>query len=332
MRIALDAMGSDGAPGIEVAGALGALKDLPEDVVVVLVGDEARVRAELERRGSGTSDRVEVVHAPDVVTGSDSPASAFRKKPNASLTIGVRLHAEGQAEAFVSAGSTGAVMATSLFLLKPLPGVERPAVSTLLPTAADPVLMLDAGANVDCRPRHLVQFAHLGHIYAQDLMGLERPRIGLLNIGEEDNKGDEISVETHGLLRAEPGLHFVGNVEGSEIIRGACDVLVCDGFAGNVLLKFYESVAGFIVSLLKRRIGTRSDGPDLSDIYRILDYAEYGGAPLLGVNGVSIICHGKSPPKAIKNALLVAARAVRSGMVEHMAGDLAHGSEAKSTL
>lgn len=327
MRIALDAMGSDGAPAIEVAGALSALAGLPSGATVVLVGDEAEVHAELDRQDWQNDGRIEVIHASDRITTDDPPASAFRKKPDSSISIGLRLESEGTVDAFVSAGSTGAVMAASLFLLRPLAGVDRPAVSTLLPTSNGPLLMLDAGANVDCKPEHLVQFAHLGHIYATDLMGIAEPRVGLLNIGEEERKGDERTIEAHRLLK-ETELRFVGNIEGSDIIGGACDVLVCDGFAGNVLLKFYESVAGFIVSLLKQRLG--DDGPDLTDIYQVLDYTEYGGAPLLGVNGVSIVCHGKSPPRAIENALHVAARAVESSMVDHVKRHLAGTVEASA--
>jgi glycerol-3-phosphate acyltransferase PlsX len=187
--------------------------------------------------------------------------------------------------------------------------------------------MLDAGANVDCKPQNLLQFAHLGHIYAQDLMGIASPRVGLLNIGEEPEKGDELALETHRQL-SESGLNFVGNIEGRDIIWGACDVLVCDGFVGNVLLKFYESVAEFIIDLLERENASRSDPLDLQEVFRVLDYSEYGGAPLLGVNGVSIICHGESPPKAVRNAIGVAARAVRSSMVAHMAKELAAGAHA----
>ncbi|MBW3534786.1 MAG: phosphate acyltransferase PlsX, partial [Gemmatimonadetes bacterium] len=245
-----------------------------------------------------------------------------RKKPDSSISVGLKLQKAGEVDAFVSAGSTGAVMAGSLFILRPLEGVDRPAIGTLLPTARTPVLMLDAGANVDCKPHHLVQFAHLGHIYAQDLMGIERPRIALLNIGEEREKGDELSVEAHQRLAGENGLHFVGNVEGRDIIRGACDVLVCDGFVGNVLLKFYESVAQFIIGLLKREMQRTETDLDLEDVFRVLDYSEYGGAPLLGVGGVSIICHGQSPPKAIRNALRVAHQAVRSDIVAHVAREL----------
>lgn len=182
--------------------------------------------------------------------------------------------------------------------------------------------MLDSGANVDCKPYHLLQFARLGAIYAQDLMHLDRPRVGLLNIGEEPSKGDERALEAYALLEGS-GLNFVGNVEGRDIIDGSCDVLVCDGFVGNVLLKFYESVAEFTIGLLRREIERVGDGIELDEVFRVLDYAEYGGAPLLGVNGVSIVCHGESPPRAIQNAINVAVRAVRSEMVAHMARELA---------
>ncbi len=323
MRIALDALGTDRAPLPELEGALEAL-EADEKLTVVLVGDREVLDRELAARaGAVPEGRIEVVHAPDRIHPGESPATAVRRRPDSSIVTGVRLQKEGAVDAFVSAGSTGAVMAASLIFLRPLPGVDRPAIGTLLPTSAGATLMLDAGANVDCKPRHLQQFARLGHIYAQDLMGISRPRIGLLNIGEEPEKGDELALETHALLAGLPGLHFVGNVEGREIIRGGCDVLVCDGFVGNVLLKFYESVAEFIIGLLHaemERTGTRLD---LEGAFRVLDYAEYGGAPLLGVNGVSVICHGASPPKAIRNALGVASRAVESKMVSHVARELA---------
>ena len=265
MRIVLDAMGTDGAPASEVAGALGALRELENDFELILVGDRSLVEAELARHEDFPRHRLHLEHAPDRVLPGEAAASVLRKHPDCSIVRGLRLQKEGQADAFVSAGSTGAVMAASLFILKPLEGVARPAIGTLLPTSRDPVLMLDAGANVDCKPQHLVQFAHLGHIYAQDLMGRTHPRIGLLNIGEEPEKGDELALETHQRLAREPGLHFVGNIEGREIIKGSCDVLVCDGFVGNVLLKFYESVAQFIVGFPAAgadpgRIGARVRG------------------------------------------------------------------------
>ncbi|HSG08019.1 MAG TPA: phosphate acyltransferase PlsX [Longimicrobiales bacterium] len=323
MRIVLDAMGTDHAPAAEVAGAIAALRELDDDIEVVLVGDQGVIEAELSRHDDVPRGRLVVHHAADRVTGSDAPASVLRRKPESSIVVGLKLVQSGGAQAFVSAGSTGAVMATSMFTLRPLPGVDRPAIGTVLPTAAGPCLMLDAGANVDCKPHHLLQFAHLGNIYAQDLMGIDRPRVGLLNIGEEPEKGDELTLETHRLLSAEAGLHFVGNLEGRDIIQGVCDVVVCDGFVGNVLLKFYESVAEFIIGLLKEQVQNVTEQLDFNDVFRVLDYAEYGGAPLLGVGGVSMICHGESSPRAIQNALAAAARAVRSDMVNHIARELA---------
>ena len=321
MRIALDAMGTDQAPGPEVEGALMALRDA-EGVEIILVGDEAVIREELARHDD-VPDTLQVRHAPDRVTADDAPASVIRRKPESSIVVGLRMQKEGEADAFVSAGSTGAVMASSLFTLRPLPGVERPPVGALLPTAKGLSLLLDAGANVECKPHHLVQFAHLGSVYAKDAMGRDAPTVGLLNIGEEPGKGDELTIETHRLLDEEPGVNFIGNIEGRDIVRGECDVIVCDGFVGNVLLKFYESVAGYIVDLLRAELDAAGETElDLEHVFRVLDYAEYGGAPLLGLGGVSIICHGESPPKAIRNALAVAARAVRSDLVKHSAEDL----------
>jgi glycerol-3-phosphate acyltransferase PlsX len=322
VRIVLDAMGTDGAPEIEVAGAVMALRELEKDIEIVLVGNREILQAEVARHDAIPMDRLHLEHAPDRVLPGEAPASVLRNRPESSIVKGLRLQREGAADAFVSAGSTGAVMAASLFILKSLEGVDRPAIGTVLPTAKEPVLMLDAGANVDCKPHHLVQFAHLGNIYAQDLMGRERPRIGLVNIGEEPEKGDELALEAHQRLARDPGLCFVGNIEGSEIIQGSCDVLVCDGFVGNVLLKFYESVAQFIVGYLRRHLQRAGTQVELDEALYVLDYSEYGGAPLLGVNGVSIICHGSSSPKAIRNAIRVAAQAVRTSMVEHIAREL----------
>lgn len=327
MRVALDALGTDTAPGPEVAGALSALEH-NEKLEVVLVGDERRIRSEIARHDPGElASRLHFVDAPYRIEPAEAPASAVRKHRDSSIVRGVRLQKEGDVDAFVSAGSTGAVMAASLILLRPLAGVDRPAIGTLLPTSKGATLMLDAGANVDCKPRHLYQFALLGQIYAQDLMGIAEPRVGLLNIGEEPEKGDERTVESFALLSREPRIGFIGNVEGRDIIGGECDVLVCDGFVGNVLLKFYESVAEFIVGLLQRETARSGTQLDVSGAFRVLDYAEYGGAPLLGVNGITIISHGSSTPRAIQNALGVAVRAVDSRMVEHMARELSRRSE-----
>jgi glycerol-3-phosphate acyltransferase PlsX len=322
VRIALDAMGTDTAPISEVAGAVAALEDLEQDVEIVLVGDQDAIEAELAKHPGVPDGRIRIHHAPDRVLPSDAPASAIRRKPNSSIVVGLKLQKSGEADAFVSAGNTGAIMATSLFTLRPLPGVARPAIGAWLPTAKAPCLLLDAGANVDCKPQHLSQFAQLGTVYAKDIMGREAPRVALLNIGEEPGKGNELSVETYRLLEAAPGINFIGNVEGRDIIQGVCDVVVADGFVANVLLKFYESVAEFIIGMLCKSTDIKMDGPELSQVFRVLDYSEYGGAPLLGVGGVAIICHGESSPKAIRNAVGVAARAVASGMVSHVAREL----------
>jgi glycerol-3-phosphate acyltransferase PlsX len=320
MRIVLDAQGSDNHPRTEVAGALAALRELPGDFVVVLVGDRDAIEAALVEHDGGAA-RIEIVHAPTRVEPSDSPATVLRKKPDASLAVGLKMIPAGEAEAFISAGSTGAVMAGSLFILRPVEGVDRPSVATVLPTAGKPLVMLDAGANVDCKPRQLLQFARLGAIYAEDVLGRERPRVGLLNIGEEPEKGDERSVAAYQLL-AESELEFVGNIEGRDVIKGHCDVLVTDGFAGNVLLKFYEAVASFVGGLIRERFPD-ADPQAVSDVTRILDYTESGGAPLLGVNGVSIICHGGSPPRAIRNAIRVAIQSVEADMVGHIRREVA---------
>jgi glycerol-3-phosphate acyltransferase PlsX len=315
VRIGLDAMGTNHSPCTEVEGAISSLRDSTDDLQIILIGDDELIRLELEKYDSTyPMDQLSIIHAPEKVLNEDSPAKALRQKPNSSIAVGLKMQKNGELDAFVSAGSTGAVMAGSLLILRPLKGVDRPCIGTVVPTAKGPLLLLDAGANVDCKPHHLTQFAGLGKVYAQDLMGIDTPRVGLLNIGEEPEKGNEVTLATHKILSS-THLNFVGNVEGGEILGGACDVLVCDGFVGNVILKFYESVAYFISNLFKDKLGQGSG--ELKDIFKILDYTETGGAPLLGVNGVVIICHGNSPPKAIYNAIGVADRAVQAAMLSH---------------
>ena len=326
MRIALDAMGTDRHPAVEVEGALQAMRELPGGFTILLVGDRDRIEAELARAGTAPSARLEVVHAPDCIIPGEPAAAAVRRKPDSSIVVGLKLQREGKADAFVSAGSTGAVMAASLFYLRPLPGVDRPAIGTILPTAVQPLLLVDAGANVDCKPHHLLQFARLGSIYVEDVWQRPRPRVGLLNIGEEPEKGDELTVEAHRLL-ADSGLHFIGNVEGRDVSRGSCDVLVADGCVGNVLLKFYESLAGFVHGLLRAELADEHISLDLDKLFRVFDYTEYGGAPLLGVNGHTIICHGGSPPRAIRNAIRVAIQAIDARMLGHIEGALAGTGE-----
>jgi glycerol-3-phosphate acyltransferase PlsX len=323
MRIALDAMGSDRAPAVEVEGAVGALLDRSDGVRVVLVGDRDRIEAELARFPDAPRDRLEIHHASEVIEMGEAPATAIRRKRDSSIVVGVNLLKAGEVDAFISAGSTGAVMAASLVTLRTIPGVDRPPVGARIPTNGGTCLAVDVGANVDCKAHQLVQFAQLGSVYAEDMLGIDNPRVGLLNIGTEPEKGNEVVVEAYGLLEKTPHLNFIGNVEGREIVSGKCDVLVADGFVGNVLLKFYESVAGLITGMLKRELTEAGVQLDLDRIFRSLDYAGIGGAPLLGVNGVVIICHGGSPPLAIRNAIQVAAQSVQREMVEHMAARLA---------
>lgn len=317
-RIALDAMGGDGAPRVIIEGALSAVREWPDKFVVSLVGIPERIQEVLPPQ---VPDTIQIVPATEVVEGHESPVRAIRRKPDSSIVVGLGLHRAGEVDAFISAGSTGAVMAASRLLLGMLPGVERPTVGTMFPTTGSPVLVVDSGANIDARPSQLLQFARLGSVYMRDLLGLARPRIGLLNVGEEASKGGALAVATHKLLQDDEDLYFVGNIEGHEIVQGACDVLVCDGFVGNVLLKFYESVAGFVAGVLKAHLDPEAHGEGFKEVYRTIDYAERGGAPLLGVNGVSIICHGGSSARAIKNAIRVAGACLESDMVEDMAAE-----------
>jgi glycerol-3-phosphate acyltransferase PlsX len=326
VRIALDAMGTDRHPAVEVEGAVQALRELPGSFELLLVGDAERIEAELKRHEYDRT-RLRVVHAADVIEPGEPAVTAVRRKPTSSIVVGLKLQKDGEADAFVSAGSTGAVMAASLFLFRALPGVDRPAIGTILPTTVQPCLLIDAGANVDCKPQHLLQFARLGSIYVEDVWQRPSPRVGLLNIGEEPEKGDELTVEAHRLLR-ESDLNFVGNIEGRDVIRGICDVLVADGFVGNVLLKFYESVMGFMHGMLTTELAEHPDALDLDKLFRVFDYTEYGGAPLLGVNGVTIICHGGSPPRAICNAVRVAVQSVESRVVGHIERAVASAAKA----
>ncbi len=321
MRIALDAMGTDHAPDSEVAGAVAAVEQDPE-LNIVLIGDEALIGGRLNDFPG--RERITVVHTPDRIAPDESPISALRRAPRSSINLGLELQKSGTADAFVSAGSTGAVMAASQLTLRALAGVDRPTLGTPFPTAHGTTLVVDSGANIDCKPHQLFQFARLGAIYMHDVAGIERPAVGLLNVGSEPRKGAEAVQAAHRLL-AESDLNFVGNVEGRDIISHSCDVLVCDGFIGNILLKFYESTASFLTEAVRARLEEDCLDPRLDELFRGFDYAEYGGVPLLGVNGVSIVCHGASSPKAIKEALGVAKRAVGSRMVSHMARDLATG-------
>jgi glycerol-3-phosphate acyltransferase PlsX len=317
-----------------LAGALLALAELDDQDIVQLVGPSDIIQPALDELVAGeyshianVAKRVTTVTATDVISMSDKPMAAVRGKPNSSMVVGLKLQAAGESDAFVSAGNTGAQMAASTLIFRLHNGLTRPAIATIFPTALKPIVVLDAGANVDCSAEELVQFARLGDVYAEDILGRSSPGIGLLSVGEEPEKGSSAVKQAHQLL-LNAGLNFLGNVEGNDIARGECpagpiDVVVCDGFVGNVLLKFYETVAPFLVGLAARQ--ARMNPEQLLASLSELDYAEYGGAPLLGVRGVSIISHGRSSPRAIKNAILVAKRAVTSQMNAHIGRRLAEG-------
>ena len=334
IRVAVDAMGGDHAPEAEIEGALQALAAYP-DFVVQLVGKPGVIEAELARHAGADRSRLEIIPAADIIGMAEKPLAAVRRKPDSSIVVGLGLQKAGRADAFVSAGNTGAVLAGSTLLLGLHDGVERASVATLFPTADEPVLVLDGGANVDCSARELVGFAVLGTVYMRDILGRPNPSVGLLNVGEEDEKGNAVVKEAHQLLRQRAGLNYRGNIEGRDILAGhgkggALDVVVCDGFVGNVMLKFYESVARLIVRLVKRQAPEVLDRQDIREVFRILDYSTYGGAPLLGVRGVCIICHGASGPNAIKNAIRVAVQAVRAGLSQHIGAEMAQREPARA--
>jgi glycerol-3-phosphate acyltransferase PlsX len=328
IRVALDAMGGDNAPAVEVDGAVQALNELPSTFVVQLVGKSDQIEAELTRYPDIDRARIEIHEAPEVIGMEEKPLAAIRRKRKSSIVIGLGMQKAGQSDAFVSAGNTGAVLAAGTVLLGLHDGVERATVATMFPTADHPALVLDAGANVDCSPRELVCFAHLGTVYARDLLGRPNPAVGLLNIGEEEEKGNAIVKEAHQLLKQDTRLKYIGNIEGRDILtghakHGSLDVVVTDGFVGNIMLKFYESVARLIIRLVKRDAPEVLERGDIKKIFRILDYSEYGGAPLLGVQGVCIICHGSSTANAVKNAIRVAVQAVQAGLSKHIGAEFA---------
>jgi glycerol-3-phosphate acyltransferase PlsX len=328
MRIALDAMGGDHAPHAEVEGAAQALASMPSSFVVQLVGRTADIEGSLAKHPEIDRARIEIVDAPQVVGMGEKPLQAIRSKPKSSIAIGLGLQKQDRSDAFISAGNTGAVMAASTLILRLHPGVQRAAIGALLPTAQEPVLLLDAGANVDCDARELVGFAHLGAVYARDVMGRAEPAVGLLNIGEEDEKGSAVVKEAHQLLQTQQGFTYLGNVEGRDVPEAAArgrrlDVVVCDGFVGNVVLKFYESAGRVFVSFIKRDAPDILQRPEMRNVLSILDWSTYGGAPLLGVQGVSIICHGSSPARAIANAIRVALQAVENHLSQDIGAEFA---------
>lgn len=326
VRIALDAMGGDQAPATEVEGAVSALTDLPPGFAIELVGATGPIEQELARYPGLDASRISVVDAPETIGMAEKPLEAVRRKRKSSIVVGLNRQAEGHVQAFVSAGNTGAMLAASTILLGLHPGVARATVGTLLPTVEGPVLLLDAGANVDCSARELLGFAYLGSIYMRDILNRPDPTIGLLNVGEEEGKGTAIVKEAHLLLKQAPGLRYLGNIEGRDILGGhqklgRVDVVVADGFVGNIVLKFYESVLGLVRHLAEAE--DLWDRPETRKAFRMLDYSQYGGAPLLGVKGTSIICHGSSNANAIKNAIRVAVQAAEKNLSQHIGAEFA---------
>jgi glycerol-3-phosphate acyltransferase PlsX len=331
--ICLDAMGGDHGPSVCVEGAVEAIMEATDPVRVVLVGDKKQIDPALHqfRHKLKKKDPIEVVDAPDYVRMDEHPTEALRRKET-SIRICMRLMKEGQGEAVVSTGNTGAVMASGLADLGRLGDVTRPAIAALFPTQTESALLIDVGANSMCKPQHLVEFAIMGACYMRAVRTKPLPRVGLLSIGEEPSKGTELTVATHKILAENKfDFKFIGNVEGRDVLSGRADVIVCDGFVGNILLKFAESLQGFLTNAVRRQInrnyfshaGAILMGPFLRRMKKTFDYAEYGGAPLLGLNGLVVICHGSSNAKAVKNAIWAAAGAAEHHVNQHISDALA---------
>lgn len=320
LRIALDAMGGDFAPASEVQGAVKLFDNVQMQnmLEIVFVGDETKIKNALAK--SDTSKiRYSIVHADDVITMDDEPTHALKKKKNSSIYIGTELLAQQKVDAFCSAGNTGAMLAASTLLLGRINGVSRPTIGSFFPNPKEhPTLLLDVGANIEVKAKYLYEFAVMGSIYANYMQGIPQPRVGLMNIGEEESKGTEVLHQTYQMLK-ESNLNFIGNVEGRDILNGECDVVICDGFTGNIILKFAESVYGLIKTKFKQyakkgflnKLALMMSAPAMKSVFKDFDYQQYGGVPVLGVNGVVIIGHGKSTPMAIQNMLLRAVEQVK---------------------
>jgi phosphate acyltransferase len=338
MKIALDAMGGDFGPPNLVAGAALALREYPHISKLFLVGDTAQIEAELRKLGCNDS-RIEIVHSTQVVDMSDRAWSAVRRKKDSSVSRAVDLVKRGQANAIVSAGHTGAAVAASMIKLRTLPGIYRPGIAAVLPTETNVFVLMDAGANIDARPEHLLQYAFMGSVYSSHVLGYKNPTVGLISLGEEDVKGNEMTKEVFKLLK-KSSLNFVGNIEGRHLFEDPVEVVVCDGFVGNVILKTCESISVAIFQWLKhelsrtpmRKLGAFLARESFRTIKDKTNYEEYGGSPLLGVNGICIIAHGSSTPLAIKNALRVAAESIEQQVNPHIIEEVQRYHEATAPL
>lgn len=330
MRIVLDAMGSDNAPFVEIEGTIQALKEY-SDVYIILVGKKDIIeKLLLNRLTSDEKKRVEIVNAEEVITMSEQPAQALKQKPNSSVVISANLIKENKGDAFVSAGNTGAVVASSLLIIGRIPGVLRPAILTPIPSRKNFTALLDAGATVDCKPAYLVQFAIMGSLYAKHILGINNPTVGLLSVGEEEAKGNELTSATNELI-SKTKLNYKGNAEGRDIINGNFDVVVCDGFVGNAILKFGEEIAHFMIDLIKSGVKKGGILPKIgallmmnifNNIKKKVSYDEYGGALLLGIKKPVIITHGRANPKAIKNAIRVASEFIKHHINEEIENNI----------
>ena len=336
MRIAVDAMGSDRAPHVEVHGAI--LASMATRVEVLLVGDEQELAPALAAYRK--RHKVSIIHAPEVIAMTDPPVEAVREKKDASVLVALRLAKDRKVDGVVSAGNTGAVMVGARVILGPIRGVARSAICQQLPTLEKPVLLLDLGANVDCTVRHLCEFAEMGMVYSQRTLGVENPRVGLINIGEEQAKGNDVAKKVHRLLQAFEHVNFVGNVEPRALYTGVADVVVCDGFVGNLVLKTSEAVASLIATRLKQqlrstwlsKVGALFSMGAFRRLRHTIDPNAYSGAPLLGVNGTVIVCHGAASSRGIANAIHGACRAVKTGVNEHIREGIRELREAEALL
>lgn len=329
-RIALDAAGGDVGPKVNVPAAVAAAK---AGIPMILVGDEALLKPELDSLGAKGLD-IEIVHASQVVGMDEKPSEALRRKKDSSIQVACGLVKSGRASGIVSAGNSGATVGCGIFTLGRINGVERPALASLMPTETKPTMLIDVGANVDSKPFHLVQFGIMADVFVRDVMGMARPTVGLLSIGEEEGKGNAVVKEAYGLFKRTP-LNFIGNVEGRDIFTGEVNIVVCDGFVGNVALKLAEGLGKSFGKVLKgelkrgliSKIGTVLSRRALVRFSRVLDYAEYGGAPLLGLKSIAVVCHGASNVKAMTNAIKMAATFAEKKVHEHLARELEAHSE-----
>jgi phosphate acyltransferase len=329
MRIAIDAMGGDNAPDEIIAGALESLELLGEDDEVILVGPQDVIESKLPRfkKPKGIS----IIDAPEIIGMDEKPIESLRKKVKSSISVLAKLAKREQADAVISAGNTGACVAAFQMRMRNLPGVNRPGIAVVIPTFGGPVTICDVGANIACKPINLYQYAAMSSMYSKHILGIENPRVGIISIGAEDAKGNEVVKKTRELIKSDPKMNFVGNIEGRDIFKAICDVVVCEGFVGNVILKMAEGLVDGLFKTIKNELMAEKltlalkFKPIMMRIYKKYDYNEYGGAPLLGVNGTAIICHGSSKSRTIKNAILTAKKyhmsRINDKIVEYLAGN-----------